>query len=378
MSQIDLQSSECSGEKDFFNHNKIDHYSSMNFAFSFNLDGLQFNMSQEQFVYKNRIKLFDPSLNSAARYSPPPPSVEVNSSTPFNAILNYNETQHQTSENVITSAPEIQNNCIAYNNVILLPSLPNNANHIEDASVEFVRNGRDTQYRYVVASDSRLLNTFVRSSNIDGTQNASNTEEAFVEQTSSPHMITVPDSGENNSLTNSNGNHLNIYSADGCEIGQLEQNQIPELLHEKSNEPEILMQTADGQLYRQVQNIYVNNGQTIYSSEFIPTIVPDANTLTDIGYLDPNQFHQNIHTNCAPYQLQSNFVDNTTQTDGSMNNLQNQPQVELIYDNNSKINEESNYTEVDQNHFALPNNSTHNLMHSNRDQQRSTMSPLCK
>lgn len=371
------------------------------------LERLTMNMASEQYMYEDRGKTFDPNLSSAAQYSPPPSVATTTSSqqstavAPFNTIASgYNEINSQHVGNVVSSNSEYSNNCISYSNVIYLPTVAANE---QNDTIELVKNETETtineandshSYKYIVSSDPRLLNTFIRSGEIDDGPHA--TAGAYIQHQheASSHQMIVNVSGipENNLvLGNANiftsGNNQHIHPSSVHEQSAIHMSS--EFSSEKSNVQEIVMQTPNGQLYRHVQNIYVNQADGSCSNEIIPTLLSEAVGLTDGDYSAAHeQYHQNqnIQTNSGLY---SNYAENINLTGkvGSSNTQNDQ----LFYGNYKKTNEidqnqivnPNQYTIVEAIHHPSSNNHCELLTGNNasKDQQRilleSTMSPLC-
>lgn len=314
---------------------------------------MSLDIAQEQYAYDNRVKTFDPNLSSAAQYSPPPPSTTTQHSTVVTPYI-------QNASNAVVSTPEISGNCVTYSNIIFLPT--NNSNNLDQIvdAIELVKNesepstseALDTHpYKYIVSSDQRFLNTLIRTNDIDNAAHASSTS-SFMEQTSSNMIATISGIGDNNLILN-DVNQMSICSS--TEENHESQNQFVQMSAEYQRN-EIFMQAADGQLYRPVQNIYVNNGQTIGSE-----IISEPVTFTDIEFTQPNQFDPDQRSSPAHYQVPANFIE-TDSNNGTINQFN-------INHNNILNGNDAQYP-------------VHSMSQTDKDQQRilleSTMSPLCK
>lgn len=296
----------------------------------------------------------------------------------FNAITNYGEYQLQSSTASIISSPSDSSSSPAtYSNVILLPSISNDPNQ-QLNSIEFIPDdpNSDTHFKYVISSEADLLNSFQQ-----------NVIDAFSDQASDQMIVAEIDS---NAMTPNDSNASNIFISNDNRM-EFESDQMSELLPNGMTENEVLMQTADGQLFRQVQNILVhgdqtiyssemittnlsNAGQTIYSSQLIPTNIPDEDVLPDISYLEQNDYHPDDTSE----QFQPNFVDTTTHSDHLLNQLIAEAEARLFDDN-----EDTKLPELVGNHqFAIQNHQNQNLLPLDREHERMLMEdaiqPLCK
>lgn len=361
------------------------------------LDHLTMNITQDQYMYENRGKTFDPNLSSAANYSPPP-SVATTSNphqstvaTHFHTI-SHNEINAQHVNNVVTSHSEYSN--VTYSNVIFLPAVTNSiAEQVVD-TIELVKNESETTlnetvdsqhntYKYIVSSDPPLINTFIRTSEIDNAAHQT-TGGGVVEQSSNQMIATVSGITENGLLLN-DGNQLNVYSA---ENGQLHSHlvSVPTVhdpstiqmhssyMTEKNAESEIIMQAPNGQLYRHVHNIYVN-----HTNELVPAIIQSSN----LGYVDygPNNEYQhqtnrhNLPTSNLNYELNTNYTNDSNVSVLGDKVVGHDPEIHPYIENeqNMLVHSERNSKNVYQ---------KHDIPTTTKDQQRmlmeSTMSPLRK
>lgn len=376
------------------------------------------NIAQEQYVFTDRLGAFDPNMCSAVQFSPPDTTTNTETTviTPFHAITsNYNELPNQTQDISLVPSTEVPNNCITYSNVIFVPTITNNENQLEQLgdTIELVKHespgidSNDSQsYKYIVSSDSRFVNTFIRSNELDNATAilSNDTTGAFIEQPS--HMITTVSQINDNSLVvNGIQNETNQIHTNLHNVEQLNQNQIAVEMH-TDDDQEVLMQDENGQLYRQVQNIFVNGG-SMCSSELLP-FIPTTVDLADPDYVEQsmnriqNTFQQrdNSIIQNTPFQIPVNFVNNTdptdTMTSKALDTNLDMQQVEFIF--NSYRNLDTNHIDtnhINTNQFETETNAnilndkdnyqTHTSIQSNNDsvnQERSllesTMSTLCK
>lgn len=378
------------------------------------LVSLPMNIAQGQYVFTDHYKSFDPNMCSAAEYSPPPSatnsSQESTVITPFHTISsNYNELTNQNSEIALVPASDVPSNCITYNNVIFVPTIANNENQLEQIgdTIELVKHesvvpgvgvNESQSFKYIVSSEPRFVNTFIRATDIDNSTVLNNdSSAAFIDQQSSHMITTVPQINNTNLIVNSISNRDSQIHQHMNNVEPIDQNQISVQMQE-GNDQEVLMQDENGQLYRQVQNILIN-GTSMCPSELLPILSAPVD-LGDPDYVD-NQlqsisriqtFHQrenSLHE--IPFQIPVNFVGNSEPTDTIPDNSKSidanldMQQVEFIF--NSYKN--TNVNQIDTNQYGtesdagILNNNT--PMQTNTDsvnQQRnlleSTMSTLRK
>lgn len=329
-------------------------------------------MDHDQYAFENRMKTFDPNLSSVARYSPTPStSTTVN---PYNVQAN----------DAIASITETSTNCVTYSNIIFLPTNGTNGlDQVVDA-IELVKNESDASisncidahsFKYIVSSDQRFLNTFIQTSGIDGTNHASN---SYIDQTPSNMVATIAGIGENNLILN-----------DGCttephhEQLNMENHSVavqvqPEYSHIEENGTEILMQAPDGQLYRPVHNIYLNN-ESANGDEILPTIISEPLTFTDIEFTQPNQFDpdtfHNVSSDQGNYHVPTSFMETSPRLGTTI--VYNQYKGTKLPNEQFQM-DQVNVLETNQ----MPSYQTNSITQVDKDPQRvlleSTMSPLCK
>lgn len=373
------------------------------------LDGSAMHIGQEQYIFSDGIKPYDPNLNLIDEYIPPPEnntnSHQSTTIEPIHAIAsNFNDDANQNPEIFFISSSNVSNNCIAYSNMTLMPS--NQLDQIADA-IGLVKNGApgiEPNDTYILSSDSRFANAF-QTSDIDNASTANvlcndSQANAYIEQ--SPHMITAVSQINDgnlvvNEISNENGEiHQNVNA--------IEQNQISIQMH-PGPEQEVFLQDQNGQLYRHVQNIYG-------SSELVPVIATPSGEIAEAVYnVDnfhriPHSYQPNKETNHheLSYQLPVSYVEtpvstaNMANTSKSTDDNLDMQQVEFIfnsYKNSKSLNENIQATNLaDSNQYGVApvpnmlddkqNYQSRHEMQSDKDQQRmfdcceSTMSTLCK
>lgn len=353
---------------------------------------MSLNIGPEQYNYENRCKTFDPNLSSAAQYSPPPSATSQHSAV----VTLYNDNAHnQHASNAVVSTSEISGNCVTYSNIIFVPTHPNdNLDQVVNA-IELVKNESETStndtldthsYRYIVASDQRFLNSLIRANDVETSPHLTGSANTFHERAPSNLIGTVSSIGDNNLILSdisqiTEGNDQQLHLSNHPNSNQHTVQLLAEYSSDQGNGSEIFMEDADGQLYRTVQNIYVNNGQTI-GSEIIPTIISEPVTFTDIEFTQPNQFD--------PSAIQQGNVGHDSYREPS-NFIENHPVLEnaIVYREfkNIKENDETINESIIQNQFHLGDTNmssypSHSMSQTDKDQQRilleSTMSPLRK
>lgn len=328
-------------------------------------------MDHDRYAFENRMKTFDPNLSSVARYSPTPST--------SSAVNPYNE--------AIVSIPETSTDCVTYSNIIFLPTNSTNGlDQVVDA-IELVKNenGASTSdcldahtFKYIVSSDQRFLSTFIQSSGIDGTNHASN---SYIDPTTSNMVTSIAGIDENNLILNDTCTtepHHDELNLENHSLGVQVQ---PEYSHiGTENGTEIIMQAPDGQLYRPVHNIYLNNDQTANGDDILPTIISEPLTFTDIEFTQPNQFDpdtfHNVSSDHGHYHVPTSFME----TGPSLG-------ATIVYNEYKGTKLPNDQFQMD--HVNVLETNQMQLYDTNpvitqvdKDQQRilleSTMSPLCK
>ncbi|XP_055302719.1 uncharacterized protein LOC129568626 [Sitodiplosis mosellana] len=353
---------------------------------------LPMNIAQEQYVFTDHYKSFDPNMCSAAEYSPPPPATNSNSQqtaviTPFHTIAsNFNELPNQNSEIALVSASEVPSNCITYSNVIFVPTIANNENQLDQmgGTIELVKHESDVSgagindsqsFKYIVSSEPRFVNTFIRTNDIDNTATvlSNDSSGAFIGQP----ITNVPQIDESNLIVNSIPDEANQIHQHLNNVESIDQNQITVQMH-TGNDQEVLMQDENGQLYRQVQNILIN-GASMCPSELLPILSAPVD-LGDPDYVDnqlqsisriQNSFNQrenSLHE--IPFQIPVNFVSNSEPTETmpvtskSIDTNLDMQQVEFIF--NSYKNTHAN--QIDTNQYGTEQG----ILNSNTNYQQNT------
>lgn len=221
------------------------------------------------------------------------------------------------------------------------------------SSIEFIPDDKDaaTQFKYVVGSDAELLDPFQHNNTV------------FEEQRSNQMIVTASNVSPKNEI------QPIIYGG-----GRVEFNST-EFMQDKLNENEVIMHIADGQMFRKMQNVYV--GQTVYSSELIPTNIPDDDVLPDISYLEQAGYHSNESAACASNEFPTNFGDTSTQSDQLLNQLIAEAEARLLFDDandeSKMLQELPAFVGNDQIQYSLQHQQSKNLMQMDRDHERMLM-----
>lgn len=361
------------------------------------------NISQEQqYVFADG---FDPDICSTAiQFSPT--NGTTNTQTTVNAPFHTITSNH--NELSLISSSDATNNCITYSNVIFVPTLANNGDQLVDPAsigVEIVPKHEDVStveandghsFKYIVSSEPRFVNTFIRTDDIDNaTAILDSSNGSFIEQPS--HMIaTVSQINENNLILNGISSESNQIEQHLHDVEQMDQAQIAVQM-ETDNDQEVLMQDENGQLYRQVQNIFVN-GTSMCPTELLPLISAPVD-LADPDYVEQSmnriQNFQQRDLIAAHEAFPVNFITNSNSSDTMPTskaidaNLDMQ-QVDFIfnsYRNNSEnqidaspFDDESASNMLDVKDFQpqVSMNSNTESTHQQKALLESTMSTLCK
>ncbi|XP_031623861.1 PR domain zinc finger protein 10-like [Contarinia nasturtii] len=282
--------------------------------------------ASHQYVFADHFKTFDPNMCSAAEYSPPPPSVTDSNAqqttviAPYHAIpSNYNELT-DASDISLVPVSETTSNCITYSNIIFVPSMTNNGNHMDSIgdAIELVKDetnippgielGDPQSIKYIVSSDSQLLNTFIRPNDLDNVN-------AVLNHNPNEEYIVNTDSQIDNNLVLNETHHIQQHLND---VESMDKNQIA--IHQinqinTGNDQEILMQDENGHLYRHVQNILID-GTSMCPNELLPILSAPVD-LADPDYVEQsisriqstfNQRENTMHD--LPFQIPINFITN--------------------------------------------------------------------
>lgn len=378
-------------------------------------DDLSMSIGQEQFMFSEQLKPFDPNLNLIAEYSPPPESNadQTQQATAIDHLQtiasNFNHGTNQNSEIFFISSSDVPNNCISYNNVTLVPTIENDGNQLDQIAdaIELVEQASAGIEDNDTHSFKYILSSAFQTGDIDNTPNnvlCNNSQtNSYIEQSS--HMIsTVPEINAGTLIGNRIAtNENNEIPSNHHNVEQMQQNSISIEL-QTNNDQEVLLQDQNGQLYRHVQNMY---GQ----SELVPIIATPSGAIANIVYNDNSfdkiqqSYHQkesNSHE--LVYQLPLSFVEtpvssentpiNSNSTD---TNLEMQPNEFIFnsYKTSNSINDTNQPNLTDSNQYRIdevPNSilddkenyQSRSQLHPDKDQQRildyceSTMSTLCE
>lgn len=171
---------------------------------------------------------YDPNLSSAARYSPPN----------YNTISTIDlDTQlQQIVHSSVAEEYHVDANTITYSNVIFVPntnSEPEN-NSLLDPN----------QAAYILSSDPRLFGSYIRGSDED---------EALVAGSNDTTAAALDQHGYH--IQSDSGQY--IETIPGCE---------QEVIDTTNGDTQIIIQGANGQFYRQIHSVFVNDGQKITDS----------------------------------------------------------------------------------------------------------------
>lgn len=254
-------------------------------------------------------------------------------------------------------------------------------------------------YKYVVAPDPRYTNSFPRNGEIVENMPELNHINGYVE--TAPHMIA--------STSNATCDENLVYHANAVEhhaehCPQYSYIDTDYMHHSRDkhgrSDPEIVLQNSNGQLYRHVHNVYVNQGDAMNSVELMPTLINEA-MVDGIGYATHETYnHTNGNQHAVAYEMHTNI-------DGSMcptatekqvlhssggEGMMQRGSIDLIYDTYKEQTQQYTMLEtIDQNnvmqngggmHQGEPKTSYQPKCSMDEDQQRilleSTMSPLCK
>lgn len=369
-------------------------------------------LTVQEYVFADQFDAFDTNCTNLTPTTVYDPTTDSNSNThhaaiaPFHAIApNYNEIAQQNPE--ISMLPsEDSNNCITYSNVIFVPTIANDENQLNQMAVDPIKlvkaeteplaaEANDSQsLKYILSSDSRFVN-FMETSDIENPSVVLHTDQtdAYIEQPSSQMIAAISQISENEII--GNGIDERIHSQLHAE--SIDQNPMAVQMHAAS-EQEVLLQDEHGQLYRRVQNIYVDSS-SMCSDELLPIMnpmnIPDVQyTQQDIDSIQ--NAYQKEHE--APYQIPVNFIGSSGSSESATNvtnaDLEMQ-QVEFIFNSYSDtrtIGNTSQSGQIDPNQYVITPDagiladkqtySTHDAMQTNKEQQRilneSTMSSLCR
>lgn len=328
------------------------------------------DLGPEQYVFDDHFKTFDPNMCSAAEFSPPLPASVNNDSNEttiasFQAIpSNYNELTGHSDISLVPMTETSSNNCITYNNIIFVPSIANNGNQLDSIGdgIEMVKHEsnvsgielNDTQsIKYIVTSDSNLLNTFIQPNDLNGAVLTNNEE--YIEQQPT-HMVPTDGQIDNNLVLNeTNDIQRQLNDQIHHDMESMLENQIAIQQIHTANDQEIFMEDENGQLYRQVQSILIG-GTSICPNELLPILSANVD-LADPDYVEQSisriqahglvqsAFNQREHTlHDMPFQIPVNFIANA-ESNKTMDSGLDMQHVEFILnsENRSEINGSNEY-----------------------------------
>lgn len=343
-------------------------FSFCSFFYSFNLsflDCLPVNLVEGQYAFVNQTDAFDANLTIANEYCA---SINANTTGPESIVAplinalesSYHEAQEISLAVATSPTSDISNNCITYGNVVFLPTIANQDNHQQNPS----------KLEHDVANRTY---TFLQAPHIDGNastvlcepsafneihESHSNLSAGSTQIDRPPPMYQIVDS-----------NNVNI-----------------EIQHDAGQQQEVLLQDENGQLYRTVQNIFVD-GTSMCTNELLP--IADQMQLQTMQ----NTYQQNNQP-AAPYEIPVNFISTSNSNERTSDTIDANAelqQVQFIFDslgNSGAINDINQSNAVDTNQYqpieanaAQPNYTSQFEMQSNKEQQNlleSTMSTLCK
>lgn len=321
-------------------------------------------------------------------------NAQTGEQTAFSSIQqhDYNGMPHQHPDGALAALSDLQDNCIAYSNVILVPTITADTNQLGQIDATIALESDESQlpcgdandaqpFKYILSSD---LNTLIQATDTEAAILNEVDGNGFIEQ--NPHF--VANSDINNSLE-MNGMPA-IHPHLQC-IEPINQNQIA--IQMAADEAGILVQDENGQLYRQMPNIYVDEAG-MCSTQLLPVISQQPGI--ENGFVE-----QGIHPMTIRYHRQSehdaafpipvNFVETSDSAEAipidskPIDNMEMQ-QLEFIF-NSYKHSEQINDV-IQQNQHQLNSNQIDpNQIASNQygietnsgfQDQLNSMQTLCK
>lgn len=366
-----------------------------------------------QYVFANQTDTFEANLAAATEYCASLDSNPVNHQEStiaplINALTStYDEANEPNSEIALSvQSTAISNNCITYGNVVFVPAIINNDNQ-QAAQIELIKSEtnaqKNTKYNGNQSSDASFVNTFLQAPNIDGNGSTVVCEtptQAFNEtnKSHSANAIAIATNGISAELNQIDQHRqqqqmYHIVDSNHVNIGSMA----------SAAESEVLLQDEHGQLYRPVQNIYVDD-TTMCSNELLPIITTPMGIASNPTYVgsDSDQVHLQTMQNTyqpnneppPPYEIPVNFIptsNSNQRTSDTINTNAELQQVQFIFDSygtNGSINSINQSNAIAPNQFQIePNADATNYqtqfdaMQSNKEQEsllESTMSTLCK
>lgn len=381
-------------------------------------DNLPVNLVDGQFVFGNQTNAFDANLTAGSEYCVSLDSNSVTQESTVAPLINalastYNQVNEPNAEiSLSVTSSDISNNCITYGDVVFVPAITNNGNPQNQIAntIELVKNEKNvpplpndidqrSTFKCVLSSDSPFLDTFLQAPNGNASAGLceTSTSQAFTEphESHSAHAINID--------ANINGNNSMVANGISAGPNQIDQQQMYQIVDSNhvniqmpsGTEQAVLLQDEHGQLYRPVQNIYVD-GTQLCSNELLPIIS------TPIGHAPTTSYDDQVHlqtmqnsyqpnNESAPYEIPVNFISTSgsnERTSDTINTNTELQQVEFIFDsyrNGGQITDIHQSDAVGSNQFKMEthaaetNYHTQFEMQSNKEQQsllESTMSTL--
>lgn len=357
------------------------------------------NLVENPYVFANQTDALTVANEYCTSLNSNPVSQGTNITSLISALApTYNEINDGNSRISVTSS-DISNNCMSYDNVVFVPAISNDDNQrnqiadtIELANRETISpkiesNVNASTFKCVLSSDQPFLNTFIQTPNIDqqSTQTFNGTQKSH---TFANNANRISERASSNQVDQQQMYH--IVDPNNVNIG----------MPPGGGEHEVFfVQDENGQLYRPLQNIYVDSS-SMCSNELLPIISTPIDIETNATYNGDrvhlqaiqNSYQQNNET--TPYEIPVNFItasnSNQQRQSDTINSSTELQEVQFIFDsygNGSAINDIHRSNTVDPNHFQNEQNAeetnyqTQFEIQSNKEQQNlleSTMSTLRK
>lgn len=173
---------------------------------------------------------YDPNLSSAARYSPP----NYNTISTIDLDTQLHEIVQSSVANSVGEEYQVDANAITYSNVIFVPS-----NHPEPENNSLLD---PNQAAYILSSDPRLFGSYIRGGDED---------ETMVDRTAEQSSIPLEYHGYH--IQSETGEYIETIT--GCEQ--------QEVIDTETGDTQIIIQGTNGQFYRQIHNVYVDDGHKV-------------------------------------------------------------------------------------------------------------------
>lgn len=309
------------------------------------------------------MNIFDPNLGSTGQYSSPTsPSANHHEQMPL-------PTSTEDSIASAAAVPTADFGCVTYSNVVFVPNNRStndmNANTSElreDNSIAFVTSDSQFPYKYVVSSsESRFFGTYSRSESLENDNVG--IESSFIGDTGDGVLLSNH-SNLNDFANGENNQHEMLIQAD-------HQRAFLDVDYSGARiaDQEIILQCANGQLYRQVQNVaYVNHSEGGNSIEFVPALISES-----------------MNGDLNEYETQSQLQYQQFDQSGSQiaeNNRMNDEMTYGNYRNHEQLTHQKSHEYSMNNVTAAVETNERATNVSEKDHQRilleSAMSPLCK